>query len=72
MKKLVVIIPHGIDVRMFKSIQGGAWVEASAEQEAASKLAQEKQLVDRQLYEKLSEAVETIGYTYDMQTFAEK
>jgi len=46
-------------------------VEASAEQEAASKLAQEKQLVDRQLYEKLSEAVETIGYTYDMQTFAE-
>lgn len=46
-------------------------VEASVEQEAASKLAQEKQLVDRQLYEKLSEAVETIGYTYDMQTFAE-
>ena len=46
-------------------------VEASVDQEATSKLTQEKQLVERQLYEKLSEAVETLGYTYDMQTFAE-
>ncbi|HAU35853.1 MAG TPA: hypothetical protein DCW76_16630, partial [Lysinibacillus sp.] len=32
---------------------------------------QERQVVNRQLYEKLSEAVETLGYTYDMHTFAE-
>ncbi len=31
----------------------------------------QKQVIDRQLYEKLSEAVETLGYTYDMHTFAE-
>lgn len=41
------------------------------EQEGASEIVDEKQLIERQLYEKLSEAVDTLGFTYDMHTFAE-
>ncbi|WP_413363331.1 hypothetical protein [Lysinibacillus sp. 3P01SB] len=44
---------------------------AAGEQSEATENNQEKQTAERQLYEKLSEAVETLGYTYDSRTYEE-
>lgn len=43
----------------------------SKEQAEVPQEKQDQQIVYSQLYEKLSEAVETLGYTYDTRTFAE-